>query len=92
MTKKWTMHGDYHAQQFHNADMFDETPVELPILGEEGLSLHAKHYAKGGSVISQLRKRVHEEKEMMPLHPAMKIPGVHIRTAEAGEPFFHGDK
>ena len=28
----------------------------------------------------------------IPLHPAMKIPGVHIRTAEAGEPFFHGDK
>jgi hypothetical protein len=26
------------------------------------------------------------------LHPAMNIPGVHIRTAEAGEPIFHGDK
>lgn len=26
------------------------------------------------------------------LHPALKIPGVHIRTAEAGEPIFRGDK
>ena len=23
-------------------------------------------------------------------HPAMRIPGVHIVTSEAGEPFFHG--
>lgn len=29
---------------------------------------------------------------MVPLHPAMNIPGVHIRTAEAGEPIFHGGK
>ena len=28
----------------------------------------------------------------IPLHPALSIPGVHIRTAEAGEPFFHGEK
>jgi hypothetical protein len=26
------------------------------------------------------------------MHPALNIPGVHIRTAEAGEPFFHGEK
>ena len=25
-------------------------------------------------------------------HPALDIPGVHIRTAEAGEPIFHGEK
>lgn len=29
---------------------------------------------------------------MMRIHPAMRIPGVHIRTAEAGEPIFHGDE
>ena len=29
---------------------------------------------------------------MIKFHPAMNIPGVHIRTAEAGEPFFYGDK
>jgi hypothetical protein len=23
-------------------------------------------------------------------HPALMIPGVHIRTAESGEPIFHG--
>jgi len=28
----------------------------------------------------------------VPLHPALNIPGVHIRTAEAGEPIFHGEK
>jgi hypothetical protein len=26
------------------------------------------------------------------IHPALNIPGVHIRTAEAGEPIFHGEK
>jgi hypothetical protein len=25
-------------------------------------------------------------------HPALNIPGVHIRTAEAGEPIFHGEE
>jgi len=25
-------------------------------------------------------------------HPALLLPGVHIRTAEAGEPIFHGEK
>jgi hypothetical protein len=29
---------------------------------------------------------------MTPVHPAMNIPGVHIRTAEAGDPIFHGDE
>ena len=29
---------------------------------------------------------------MTRMHPALKIPGVHIRTAEAGEPLFHGEK
>jgi hypothetical protein len=28
----------------------------------------------------------------VPMHPALNIPGVHIRTAEAGEPIFHGEK
>jgi hypothetical protein len=39
--------------------------------------LVANRYADGG---------------MIKVHPAMNIPGVHIRTAEAGEPFFYGDK
>ena len=37
----------------------------------------AEHKARGG---------------MTRMHPALNIPGVHIRTAEAGEPFFHGEK
>jgi hypothetical protein len=28
----------------------------------------------------------------VPSHPALGIPGVHIRTAEVGEPIFHGEK
>jgi hypothetical protein len=32
-----------------------------------------------------------EEEEFETIHPAMRIPGVHIRTAEAGEPIFRGD-
>lgn len=44
-------------------------------------------YAQGGSVISRMRGN-----KTMPIHPALNIPGVHIRTAEAGEPIFHGEK
>ena len=40
-------------------------------------------YADGGDV---------KRGGAIPLHPALSIPGVHIRTAEAGEPFFHGEK
>jgi len=29
---------------------------------------------------------------MIRMHPALNIPGVHIRTAEAGDPIFHGDE
>ena len=37
-------------------------------------------YASGGGI---------PHRAPMP-HPAMRIPGVHIVTSEAGEPFFHG--
>jgi hypothetical protein len=50
---------------------------EDPHFREHYAGLVSEHFAGGG---------------MIKLHPAMKIPGVHIRTAEAGEPFFHGDK
>jgi hypothetical protein len=44
--------------------------------------------------IPEPEHKIHEidEDEMMPVHPALNIPGVHIRTAEAGEPVFHGEK
>ena len=43
-------------------------------------SLGEAGYARGGVIPHGPR---------MP-HPAMRIPGVHIVTSEAGEPFFHG--
>ena len=43
-------------------------------------SLSEAGYARGGGI---------SHGPHMP-HPAMRIPGVHIVTSEAGEPFFHG--
>jgi hypothetical protein len=90
---KYSMHGEDHIQQFPNAEDY---------LHNEGNSRHnwwelpetekPEGYASGGSVISRLRKRKNPDIGPMPIHPAMNIPGVHIRTAEAGEPFFYGDK
>ena len=42
--------------------------------------------SEGGDVEKKKNRRQKK------LHPALNIPGVHIRTAEAGEPFFHGEK
>lgn len=88
--KKYSMPGEDHIQQFHNAEQFlhneDHTPTEW---WEMPQTEKPQRFASGGSVISQLRKR---PSEMMRIHPALNIPGVHIRTAEAGEPFFNGDK
>lgn len=87
---KYTMRGEHHIQQFHNADQFlGKDDYSRPNWWEIPETPKPEGYAKGGSVISRLRKR---GSEPMPIHPAMNIPGVHIRTAEAGEPFFHGDK
>ena len=55
--------------------------------------------ARGGDAFSPAEERKGSRqsgevslRDLSRLHPAMRIPGVHIRTAEAGEPFFHGDK
>ena len=45
---------------------------------------HGSDFAKGGIA--------RNPSQMMRLHPAMSIPGVHIRTAEAGDPIFRGGK
>lgn len=45
-----------------------------------------KDKAGGGSVNESLH--VKSPGSLMRLHPAMDIPGVHIRTAETGEPVF----
>ena len=92
MSDKYDMPGEEHIQQFHNAHhhlgneegsrtMWWEMPEQDKPEG----------FASGGSVISKLRNRGSKPDEMMQLHPAMRIPGVHIRTAEAGEPIFRGD-
>lgn len=97
MVKKYTMRGEHHIQQFPNAGQYlnneGDTRVmwwdmPAPALDNEP-SPRDRGYASGGSVISQLRRR---PGQMMRIHPAMKIPGVHIRTAEAGEPKFIGDE
>lgn len=88
--KKYEMPGEDHIQQFHNYDHHPEPHDSTRTMWwEMGEAPRPEGFASGGSVISQLRKR---PSEMMRIHPALNIPGVHIRTAEAGEPFFHGDK
>jgi hypothetical protein len=48
--------------------------------------------SRGGNASSHAKEaQGNKPEEMMRLHPAMRIPGVHIRTAEAGEPIFRGD-
>lgn len=88
--KKYSMTGEHHIQQFHNAEHFlGSDEHSRPNWWEIPETPKPDGYASGGSVISQLRKR---PGQMMRVHPAMKIPGVHIRTAESGEPIFHGDE
>ena len=100
MTKPYTMRGEHHIEQFpnaenylHNEDYTRQMWWEMP----EGES--AQKFASGGSVISQLRKRGKGEKTEFGQpktdfgsHPAHKIPGIHIITAETGEPVFTGEK
>lgn len=47
---------------------------------------------KKGTEEPMARGGVPSPDRMMRVHPAMRIPGVHIRTAEAGDPIFHGDE
>lgn len=93
--KPYTMRGEHHIEQFpnaedylHNEDYTRQMWWEMP----EGES--AQKFASGGSVISQLRKRGSAGKDNggFGSHPAHKIPGIHIVTAQTGEPIFHGDK
>ena len=48
----------------------------------------AVSYARGGDV----KKPEAKSKSGFGSHPAHKIPGVHIVTADAGDPIFTGDK
>jgi hypothetical protein len=100
MTKPYTMRGEHHIEQFpnagnylHNEDYTRQMWWDMPE------SEKPQGYASGGSVISQLRKRGTGEKTELGQpktdfgsHPAHKIPGIHIVTAEAGEPVFTGER
>ena len=68
-------------------DRFSRTLGALKGLPEPDL----RHYGVDPSQASSL-KEGNFARGAIPLHPALNIPGVHIRTAEAGEPIFHGDK
>jgi hypothetical protein len=83
MSRNDKLPGEYHIQQFPNAHMYLHDEHTRPMWWEVPTS--EKKYASGGSVISRMRKKPAR-------HPALDIPGVHIRTAEAGEPIFHGEK
>ena len=84
----YSMPGEDHIQQFHNAHHHLESDDHArPMWWEMPESTQPQKFAKGGSVIARLR-----DSKAAPLHPALNIPGVHIRTAEAGEPIFYGDK
>ena len=78
---------------YKNGDIFRVKSKEKPAkaakkgqvsVDEPGLDL--------GPTGGMARGGVPNPDRMMKLHPARRIPGVHIRTAEAGEPFFSGDK
>ena len=74
------------------------THAELsPQAVDGGAVFHPEHYSPGGEVDPVLGAQpqgdmvgpLEPQGPHMP-HPAMRIPGVHIVTSEAGEPFFHG--
>ena len=61
----------------HNNPPFEAPGITITPKMRESILRGQPAFKRGGAI---------------PLHPALNIPGVHIRTAEAGEPFFHGDK
>ena len=90
-SKERKLPGYAHIQQFHNQHHHPETEYDrTPWWEMEDAPREAR--ASGGSVVSQLRHRGGNPNGLMRLHPAMNIPGVHIRSAEAGDPIFRGDK
>lgn len=91
MERSTKLPAHYFYDQFHNTDhyspddhvrkewyeMYDGVPED-----HQGKPVS---YARGGEV----KKR---QKENFGSHPAHKIPGIHIVTAETGEPVFTGEK
>lgn len=83
--------GEHHIQQFHNYEHYpehhDATRTQWWEMGEGEEQPRA--YASGGSVIASMRKG---KKKGFGSHPLHGIPGIHIITADAGEPVFTGEK
>lgn len=85
MNKDQRLPKDAFYAQFHNSDNPSIHSVNHPTKEwwemyqdvPEAETGKPMSYARGGAIH---------------LHPALKIPGIHIRTAEAGEPIFHGDE
>ena len=93
--KPYTMRGEHHIEQFPNAeDYLHNEDYTRQMWWEMENNQSPKPFASGGSVISQLRKRKSEGKSEggFGSHPAHKIPGIHIVTAETGEPTFTGER
>lgn len=97
MTKPYTMRGEHHIEQFPNSgDYLDNEDYTRKMWWEMPEGEKPQGYASGGSVISQLRNRGKSSEKSKSAdfgsHPAHKIPGIHIVTAETGEPVFTGEQ
>jgi hypothetical protein len=87
--KSHSLSGDEHIQQFHNYDHYPEHhDATRTMWWEMGLE-EPRGYASGGSVIAQMRAK---KLQKLGKHPLHGVPGVHIITADAGEPVFTGEK
>ena len=92
MAKSTKLPAHYFYSQFHNADHHsgeDHVRKEWYELYEGVPEEHQGKpvsYARGGKVAEK------RERAEFGSHPAHKIPGIHIVTAETGEPIFHGDE
>ena len=87
--KKHTLSGEHHIQQFHNYEHYPEHHDATRTMWWEMGPSEERGYASGGSVVAQMRGR---QSKKFGKHPLHGIPGVHIISADAGEPVFTGEK
>jgi len=89
-TSRPKLEKDDFYSQFHNEKHHDQSDFHSRPEWYELYDDVPEKFARGGSAIEMLRGNKHHKTTAS--HPALNIPGVHIRTAEAGEPIFHGEK
>lgn len=84
MTKtRPALSGDIYHQQFHNLEHHDLGEHTRPMWYElEEQNQPQQEFARGGAPHVAAPR---------PSHPLHGISGVHIITADAGEPIFHGE-